>query len=363
MARVAVIIISGLLAAACSPTSAVPSGTPASIAPTSSFAPSPTTTPSVAARTDYRDVPGRLLVQHFGNALDGTELDSVNYNSDRVRFYLMNPDGSDLKELLPGKPAGGKNMADISPDGTAVVFQDGWGYNQIHEVRLDGTGFRTISTACDCLRGQPGLFARRHPDRVHPPERGSLFRSASAIWRAATVTMLPETEGEFTDPDSGQGIVPEQPAWSPDGRSIVYSVMDFGKDGYPVASRIKIIDIESRVVTDLSLAADQIFGEPKFSPDGSLILLSSRPGYAMIGQRNGYIYTVHPDGTALNQLTTGEATGANWTPDGRHILFMSGQIWLMDPDGRNAAPWSKTGPSLSSTERGFGYTTYWIPAH
>ena len=50
---------------------------------------------------------------------------SANYNADRVRFYLMNPDGSDLKELLPGQPAGGKNMADVSPDGTAVVFQDG----------------------------------------------------------------------------------------------------------------------------------------------------------------------------------------------------------------------------------------------
>ena len=312
---------------------------------------------------DHSDVRGRLLIQHFGNALDGTELDADGYNADRVRFYLMNPDGSELKELLPGQPAGGKNMADISPDGTKVVFQDGWGYNQLHEVRLDGTGFRTITTACDCFEGDPAYSPDGTRIAFTRLIEGSKVQIGIRDLASDKVAMLQETEGAISDPNTGQGVVPEQPAWSPDGRSIVYSVMDRGSDGSPQASRIKIIDIESRVVTDLSLAADQIFGEPKFSPDGSLILLSSRPGYAMIGQRNGNIYTVHPDGTGLKQLTKGEATGGNWTADGKHIQFMSGQVWLMDPDGGSAAPWSASGPNLSSTERGFGYTTYWIPAH
>ncbi len=114
--------------------------------PVVSAVPSVAPSTSPAAVTDRSDVPGRLLVQHLGNALDGSEASATDGNFGTRRFYLMDPDGSNITELLPGQPAAGKNMADISPDGTKVVFMDWSDTPAIHEVNLDGTGYRQITT-------------------------------------------------------------------------------------------------------------------------------------------------------------------------------------------------------------------------
>lgn len=370
MTRVSAAFLGVFLVAACAPTSTPPSGSVTSNAsPTSSTlptsapsqpSPSAVPTPSSTARADYADVAGRLLVQHFGDALDGTELDSVNYHAERARFYLMNPDGSALKELLPGQPTAGENMADISPDGTKVVFQD-WPETaapKIYEAHLDGSGFHVISTPCDCLEQDPA-YSYDGARIAFTRQVGNKRQVGIRDLATADVTLLPGTEG--TDNGTG-GDMPEQPAWSPDGRSIVYSMMKRRDDGHLVSTRIEIINVKSTVVTELPIPPALSVGEPKFSPDGWLILVASRPGYATIGEAFGDVYTIHPDGTALTLLTEDEGTGASWTPDGKHIIYYAqNQIWLMDPDGRNKALWSHSGPDLSTTEKGFGYTTYWIP--
>lgn len=367
MTRVPVVLAAVLLGAACAPASTPSPGTGASTAspsPTSAATSVPSrsvvASPSQTARPDYADVPGRLLVQHFGNALDGSERSNTNPDYEKSRFYLMNPDGSGLTELLPGRPAGGKNMADISPDLKKVVFMDWSDTPKIHEVHLDGTGFRTISTSCSCGERDPSYS----PDGLRIAfvrTVGNAFRVGIRDLASGKVTMLPGTEG--MDSGASGSDLPEQPAWSPNGRSIVYSMMRRDRDAHLVSSRIEIIDIALKVVTELQVPSALGFGEPKFSPDGALILLASRPGYATKGEAFGDVYTVHPDGTALTLLTPDEGTGASWTPDGKHILFYAeNYIWLMDPDGTNKAQWSRSGPDLSTGETGYGYTTYWVPA-
>ena len=173
--------------------------------------------------------------------------------------------------------------------------------------------------------------------------------------------MLAETEG--TDSGATGSEYPEQPSWSPDGASIVYQMTKRGGQGDVLYSQVRIIDIASRAIRDLPIPTELKAGEPKFSPDGSLILFVSGPAEQTLGQVTpGGVYTIKPDGTAMTKLTQG-GTGASWTPDGKHILYYDqNQIWLMDPDGANKAPWSSAnGPDLSTTERGYGYTTYWIP--
>jgi Tol biopolymer transport system component len=120
--------------------------------------------------------------------------------------------------------------------------------------------------------------------------------------------------------------------------------------------------VATHVVTDIGVPEALGAGEPRYRPDGSVILFASRSAETSLGESQGNIYTVHPDGTALTQLTDTGATGASWTPDGRYIIYMSNWIYLMEPDGSNKARWSISGPDLSKTETGYGYTTYWIPA-
>lgn len=360
-------------------TSSAPPSSQAAIVASTTPSPSaassaePTRTPN--PQTDYADYPGRLLVQHLGNALDGSEADPVNGHFDRRRLYVMDPDGSNISELLPGQPAAGKNMADVSPDRTKVVFQDWGDAPKVYEVGLDGSGFRTL-TDCDCIEGDPA-YSPDGSQIVFSRLVGDVVTLGLRDLATGEVTMLPETAGTWAQQVPGE--VPEHPSWSPDGRTIVYAMMSRAGDGQLVSSRLLSLDLASRAITDLGVAPELAAGEPRYSPDGSLILFASRSAETSLGQAYGNIYTVHPDGTGLAQLTgaadsepfdcdsgvTAESndhgTGASWTPDGLHILFMCNWIYLMDPDGSNVARWDVRGPDMSDMTTGFGYTTYWIP--
>ena len=314
-------------------------------------------------------------MQHLGNALDGSEANPVDGHYDRRRLYVMDPDGSNISELLPGQPATGKNYADVSPDQTKVVFQDWADAPKVYEVGLDGSGFRTLTDPGE-VEGDPA-YSPDGSKIVFNRLVGDVVTLGIRDLATGDVTMLPETSGTWDQKSPGE--MPEHPSWSPDGKSIVYAMMRHAADGALVSSRLLSLDLASKVVTDLGVAPELMAGEPRYAPDGSMILFASRSAETSLGQAYGNVYTVHPDGTGLKQLTgaadsepfdcgsgvMGESsehgTGASWTPDGLHILFMCNSIYLMDPDGNNVARWDARGPDISDNTVGFGYTTYWIP--
>jgi TolB protein len=127
------------------------------------------------------------------------------------------------------------------------------------------------------------------------------------------------------------------PAWSPDGKALVFSstrngrlnVYSMGPGGEPV--------------TRVTSALAQEF-EPSWSPDGRRVIFASgRDGAGgPLGPRGlpASLYTVRPDGSDLVRLThtpsyDGDPT---WAPNGSQIAFVSDRlgssaVWIMNPDG------------------------------
>jgi len=89
-------------------------------------------------------------------------------------------------------------------------------------------------------------------------------------------------------------------------------------------------------------------GDCDWSPDGTRLVFATHPlGGFNFDPVVSNLYTVHPDGTGLRQLThsttpNDRATQAHFTPDGRIIytrVTPAGRtLWLINADGSDASP-------------------------
>lgn len=78
------------------------------------------------------------------------------------------------------------------------------------------------------------------------------------------------------------------------------------------------MNLEDKSVKELTNDYDNV---PFWSPDGSKILFTRKHG-----NNNFDLFTISPDGTNLQQLTTFPANDAHavWTADGKQILWSCG---------------------------------------
>jgi TolB protein len=106
-------------------------------------------------------------------------------------------------------------------------------------------------------------------------------------------------------------------AWSPDSSRIAF----IGTNG------LSIVDVRRGVTRRLTRCGSPCSGlYPAWSPDGSKIAFA----------REGSLYTVNPNGSALTKLTSVPpfARDPAWSPDGRQLAFEGAdQIYVVDADG------------------------------
>jgi Tol biopolymer transport system component len=154
-------------------------------------------------------------------------------------------------------------------------------------------------------------------------------------------TMEPDGSGLRQLTHFGPDSSASWPAWSADGKQIVFNVSP-PPNGKPELWMMSADGSNQRLVL---VEADYSENRPSFSPDGQVIVFG-RCDLLAIDPHTCSITTVKPDGTSLTQLTpfqldTNERSPM-FSPDGRRISFISstdaadgflGVTFIMDSDG------------------------------
>jgi len=306
-------------------------GTAASL-PADTAAP---TAASLPAETAAAAVPGT----HNGRIAFGVRAADGSAN-----IFSVLPDGTDKRQLTTG--SGNHLCAAYSADGNQIAYcADVSGAFEIWTMKPDGTQ----STQATHLGGR-ALF----PD---------FSRDGKKVAFGGIEGDDPNTEVYVVDATTGEGLVAvtscaglahgcsnDFPAWSPDGRLIVFiHTDDFDADENPVNAQVWVMNADGTNPHALTIDGPPKDQVPDWSPDGSRIAYASGAG-----QSEG-IWVMGADGSTPHQLTgclpgepdpcaAGDDFGPVWSPDGTMIAFLRSfqglgtedrPIYLMNADGSN----------------------------
>jgi len=332
-------------------------------------APLPTaSTPPPSPMANGLPAGGSILVEHLGNAIDGSDMPTDDYHPDWRRLYVMDPaemTGAAAVEFLPDQPIGGKTAADISSDGRRVVFQDWTPKPRLYEANLDGTGFRELPVECDC--------ELLYPDYDPTGTKVVYVRVDGASW--LEILDLSTGRTQRLEPTLG-GIdeIPEQPAWSPDGRTIAFSRLTWPDSEEPVvgtvhygdvppsAGEVWLYDVAAGGMTRLPIPSELLPGDVQWSPDSATLLFAAGPASttgSVANMPENHIYRISADGSGQDLLPGWSSP--SYLPDGSRILYQHNELFSMRPDGTDIRLLDQDGMDLSDLPQGFVYIAHWIP--
>lgn len=237
---------------------------------------------------------------------------------DSTGFWLINPDGSDMRRIFPHT----LQTPEWSPDGEWIVFVPD---AQIFKMRFTGETFDTTTITQLTSVGR-NFFPAWSPDgqwiahdRTYSyPETPDV----QGIWLLKSLDGSDRTKistGRFPD-------------WSPDGNNIIF--IGFHSEIY----RVNISDT-TKIDRLTSLNQVNIYAtdncHPRYSPDGKKIAFWS----------SGNLCVMDTTGSNQHQLTTREVDASfglpfSWSPTGAEIVYTrysasdwtydNGVLWIMN---------------------------------
>src|SRR5882672_823214 len=208
----------------------------------------------------------RAAAQNSNPKFNGKIAFVTNRNGPPGEIYVMNPDGSDQRNIT--KSPASETRPAFSPDGTKIAFVRD--FNGIFVMNPDGSGQTQI---------------------LDGPSMG---------FRAGSISSFPD--------------------WSPDGKKIVFNG---AMKGSPDGADIYVINADGTGLTRLTTdPADDAC--PAWSPDGKKIAFASIRD-RVPNEVNYEIYVMNADGSNQTRITNNTKfdAGPAWSPDGKRMAFTS----------------------------------------
>lgn len=254
-----------------------------------------------------------------GQKFNGSIAFVSNRNGPPGEIYLMNPDGSDHRNIT-NTPDSETGPA-FSPDGKKVAFScDG-----LCLTNPDGSGRIQILDSASA-----GLRYVAVPD-WSPDSKKIAFMAAvgNMSWDIFVINADGTGLAQLTTDPADDST----PRWAPDGKKLAFATI---RDRVPNEVNFEIYVMNADGSNQTRLTNNTKFDHsPAYSPDGTRITFTSRR------DDNFEIYLMNADGSNQTRLTdNGEQdSDAEWSPDGTRIAFTTsrdgrwGEIYTMNPDG------------------------------
>jgi Tol biopolymer transport system component len=252
----------------------------------------------------------------------------------------------------------GAGGPDWTPDASRIYFHSSWTpFVHIWSLRPDGTDARqeTFSAGFDgfmSVSADASMIVYEYDDVDDPGLTGIYLAPSTGGGTPAQLTVAPK-RGYDTNAD-----------FSPDGTQVVFQRVErtecpkgcggSGETGF--TSSIWVVGADGSGLHKL-VGGGRIWSDPHYSPDGARILIQSYDDGK--GRSRGIRpneYTIRPDGSGMQQLTSGKSEvsfSGDWSPDGSQIVFVHYQfgddhleIQTMDADGTNASTVAECDPNL-----------------
>ncbi len=224
-------------------------------------------------------------------------------------IWIMNADGSNQKQVFDSVIWDGEPC--FNDDGSKIYFASEYVspiYSKFISIHLvDSDGLNRVQLTKNADIRAPAVS----------PDGGTVayISKLSGNYDIWTMDADGSNNVRLTD-DPADELTP---AWSPDGKSIIYS------------SEGNIWTVDRAGIRIKQLTDDEFSnGDPFFSPDGSKIVFASdRSG-------NSDLWLMNSNGTGAFQLTSDASEQKNpaWAPDGKNIVYVSNEdgdynIWVM----------------------------------
>ena len=231
--------------------------------------------------------------------------------------WVMNADGTGKRKVVGN--TGGDASPSWSPDGRKIVFSrnsaDVW------VVNVDGTGKRNLTKTPD----------RQERDPAYSPDGARIAYTVSPVSSGGTqvyvmnangkrqTNLTPEDSFTFECPDGGtygHNVESRYPSWSPSGRRIAFTGAGGCTAGGSLTGGLNIWTMNPDGSGKRQLTNDEntIDEQPAYSPDGTkIVFVSDRDSMASSLKE---IYTMNADGSGIRRLTTNGATDEHpdWQP-------------------------------------------------